>query len=179
MRHGSRGFTLIEVMVALTLSAIVVLLAHQIFSGVLDGVGRLGTARAALARRANARRWLIEAFGSLQAGADSAGSFDGHRDQVGFTTWLRVAPSGLRRERIVLGQLGTSLVASDAGGVLTLADSVTQVRFDYLLEPGANTTWAGEWLSPVSAPLAVRLRITYLGARPKTDTLLLVIGGRG
>lgn len=179
MTHCRRGFTLIEVMVALTLSAMVVLLAHQIFSGVVDGVRRLDAARAGLDRRSNARRWLVEAFGSLQTGGDSAGSFDGRPDQVGFTAWLRVAPSGLRRERIVLGQRGTTLVASEPGGMLALADSVAQVGVDYLLEPGANTTWAREWLSPVSAPLAVRLRITYLGVPPRADTLLLVIGGRG
>ena len=173
------GFTLIEVMIALTLSALVILLAHQIFSGVVDGVGRLESARAVLDRSANARRWLIDAFGSLQAGVDSAGSFEGHPDQVGFASWQRVAPSGLRRERIFLHQAGRSLVAQAGAGELALADSVAQVAFDYLLEPGATTTWAREWLSPVSAPLAVRIRVAYLGSPLRVDTLLVLIGGRG
>jgi hypothetical protein len=166
-------------MIALTLSALVVLLAHQIFSGVVDGVARLDAARAALDRRANSRRWLIEAFGSLQAGVDSAGPFEGHPDQVGFASWRLVAPSGLRRERILLHQSGKMLVAQDGGRVLVLADSISRVAFDYLLEPGANTTWAREWLSPVSAPLAVRIRVDYLGMPTRADTVLVLIGGRG
>lgn len=179
MKRARAGFTLIEVMVALMLSALVVLLAHEIFSGVVDGVGRLDAARATLDRRSNARRWLIEAFGSLQAGVDSAGPFEGHPDHVGFATWQQVAPSGLRRERILMRQVGPTLMAQTGDGTVSLADSVSQVGFDYLLEPGANTTWAREWLSPVSAPLAVRLRITYVGSPVRADTLLLVIGGRG
>ena len=175
----ARGFTLIEVMIALTLSALVVLLAHQIFSGVVDGVARLDSARRALARTANSRRWLIEAFGSLQAGVDSAGPFEGHPDQVAFAAWQLVAPSGLRRERILLHQAGHTLVAQSDAGVVVLSDSISRVAFDYLLEPGANTTWAREWLSPVSAPLAVRVRVTYLGLPARADTTLVLIGGRG
>jgi len=175
-----RGFTLIEVMIALTLSTLVALLAHQIFAGIVDGVGRLDAARATLDRTANARRWLIEAFGSLQAGVDSAGPFEGHPGEVGFASWQRMAPSGLHRERILIHQAGSALVADEAGaGAVVLADSISRVAFDYLLEPGANTTWAREWMSPVSAPLAVRIRITYLGSPVRADTLLLLIGGRG
>ncbi|HKV69639.1 MAG TPA: prepilin-type N-terminal cleavage/methylation domain-containing protein [Gemmatimonadales bacterium] len=174
-----RGFTLIEVMVALMVSALVVLLAHQVFTGVVDGVARLNAARAALDRSANARRWLTEAFGSLQVGVDSAGSFEGHPDQVVFSTWQRAPEGGLARERVRLLAAGSTLVARTPPGTLGLADGVRAVEFDYLLEPGANTTWAREWISPVSAPLAVRVRIAYLGSPERTDTLLLLIGGRG
>lgn len=174
-----RGFTLIEVMVALTLSAIVVLLAHQIFAGVVDGVARLDHARASETRRANARRWLIEALGSLQAGVDSAGPFEGHPGSVAFASWQLTAGAGLRRSRVVISQVEHRLIAQRTVGTVLLADSVSTVAFDYLLEPGANTTWAREWLSPVSAPVAVRLRVTYIGVPTRADTLLLVIGGRG
>jgi hypothetical protein len=63
---------------------------------------------------------------------------------------------------------------------------VTDVAFDYLLEPGENTKWVREWISPVSAPLAVRVRVTHLSdngqrttAHAVTDTLLLLIKERG
>ena len=72
--HGPLGFTLIEVMVALALSALVVLLAHRMLTGVADGATRLTEARRALDREANARRWLVAAFGSLDAG-QADGSF--------------------------------------------------------------------------------------------------------
>ena len=62
-----RGFTLLEMMVALTLAALVALLAHQMFSGVLDASRRATEAQATLARQMNARRWLVEAFGAPQS----------------------------------------------------------------------------------------------------------------
>jgi hypothetical protein len=51
------------------------------------------------------------------------------------------------------------------------------VAFDYLLEPGLNSQWASVWESPVSAPLAIRVRITQLDRI--ADTLLLIVGPRG
>ena len=69
------------------------------------------------------------------------------------------------------------------GESILLADSVTDVAFDYLLEPGEEAKWMREWISPVSAPLAVRIRIqrgTGKGeAGMVVDTLLLLIKERG
>ena len=62
------------------------------------------------------------------------------------------------------------------GESILLADSVTGVEFDYLLEPGAQATWVREWLSPVSAPLAARVRLSMPA---RVDTLLFVVGSRG
>ena len=170
---------MIEVVVALTLSAVVILLAHQIFGAVVDGVTRLNVARARETRAANARRWLIEAFGSLEVGMDNAGPFVGHPGSVAFGSWQRVPEGGLRRIRLLLGQVGDQLVVETPAEHLVLADSVAGMALDYLLESGADATWAREWLSPVGGPIAVRLRVTYLGIPTRADTLLLIVGGRG
>ena len=63
-------------------------------------------------------------------------------------------------------------------------DSVAELALDYLLEPGAESRWVREWVSPVSAPLAVRMRIEKAGcgtrdARCVVDTLLFLIKERG
>ncbi|MDZ4863742.1 MAG: hypothetical protein SGJ01_09885, partial [Gemmatimonadota bacterium] len=63
---------------------------------------------------------------------------------------------------------------------IVLADSVVGVEFDYLLEPGAQTRWVQTWISPLSAPLGVRLRIARRANDVDwTDTLLVLIGERG
>ncbi len=172
---GPRGFTLIEVLVALTLSGVVVLLAHRIFSGVADGAARLVDARTALDREMNARRWLAEAFGSLQVGTEGA-SFAGRMDRIEFTTAQRVPEGWLTPTPVTIGQVSDSLVASLDGNRLALTGGVRTIRFDYLLEPGANAIWVREWISPVSAPLAVRMRVER---GEKVDTLLLLVGPRG
>jgi prepilin-type N-terminal cleavage/methylation domain-containing protein len=181
--HRDHGFTLIEVLLALSLGALVVLLAHRIFTGVLDGVRRVAEARAGLDREQNARRWLVEALGSLEVG-DRAGSFAGHPDRVEFGNWQLTPEGWLGRQRLTLGAMGSHLVARFAGGdSLVLADSVTDVQCDYRLEPGERATWVREWISPVSAPLAIRLRIARtVSGEPgvgRVDTLLLIVGPRG
>src|SRR5205814_2738863 len=89
--HSALGFTLIEVLVALTIGAIVVLLAHELFGAVAERGRTLTSARTALDRSANAHRWLDATFLSLDVGTDGAGGFDGRADQATFSTWLLTA----------------------------------------------------------------------------------------
>jgi prepilin-type N-terminal cleavage/methylation domain-containing protein len=183
----SGGFTLIEVIVALTVGATVVLLGHRLFAGVTDGARRMDVARIALDREANARRWLVEAFSSLDVG--NGAGFNGHADRVQFAAWLQTSEGWLLRRPIDLTVRDRRLVAQlDSGQSLVLVDSVRRLELDYLLEVGAETgdpsampgeraSFVREWISPVSAPLAVRLRLTRMAGG--ADTLLLMIGPRG
>lgn len=188
----ARGFTLVEVLVALTISGVVVLLAHQLFSGVADGSRSLVAARLQLDRSANARRWLAAALLSLDVGQDSAGPFEGRADRVRFATWLQTENGWFERRQVVLqrdgGNMTAQLASTEQGAArdssdLRLADSISDVAFDYLLEPGAETRWVREWISPVSAPLAIRIRVTRERGNgdPKivVDTLLFLIKERG
>lgn len=175
-----RGFTLLELLVALTLSGIVVLLAHAIFAAVTDGARQVQAARVALDREANARRWMQAALLSLDVGSDSAaGPFEGRPDRMAFGAWLETSGGWFERRRVELRRNGTDFVAN----TMALTDSVTDVAFDYLLEPGENTKWVREWISPVSAPLAVRIRVRRgrgNGDRGVVvDTLLVLIKERG
>jgi prepilin-type N-terminal cleavage/methylation domain-containing protein len=189
LTRGASGFTLIEVMVALALSALVVLLAHRMFTGVADGATRLTEARRVLDREANAGRWLLAAFGSLDAG-QADGSFDGHPDRVEFASW-QVTPTGwFSRRRITLMRDGTHLVAlTSPGDTIVLSDSVSDLQLDYLLDvdsegqsdstpgaPGERARFVREWISPVSAPIAIRLRISRA---ERVDTLFVIVGPRG
>lgn len=171
----SRGFTLIEVVVALAISGIVVLLAQRVFAAAGDASRELRAAREALDRETNARRWLQAAFLSLDVGGEGGGPFSGRPDRAEFGTWLQRPGGWMEQRRAVLEVAGGGFRAH-AGDEILLADSVTRVEFDYLLEPGADTKWVREWISPVSAPLAVRLRIAR-GER--VDTLLFLIKERG
>src|ERR1051325_63729 len=146
----STGFTLVEVLVALTIGAVAVVLAHQLFGAVADPGKPLAAARTGLDRSANARRWLSATFLSLDVGTDSASGFEGRTDHVGFSTWLQAPDGWFERRNVVLARQDDRLVATvTSGQSIGLSDSVTDVRFDYLLEPGAQTKWGGGWGRPV------------------------------
>ncbi|MGE3526893.1 MAG: type II secretion system protein J [Gemmatimonadales bacterium] len=180
-----RGFTLIELMVALVVTAILALMTHQIFATVTDTARRLEAVTAREDSLRNGDRWLRQAFLSLEAGGE-AGSFEGHADRVSFAAWLETPDGWKERCRVEVAVLGTALRASACSTSFALRSGVENVAFDYLLEPGADTRWVRDWVSPVSAPLAVRVRIASIrvGHDPseggaEVDTLLLLIKGRG
>src|SRR5205807_3187415 len=183
--RSALGFTLFEVLIALTLGALVVLLAHQVFVAVADDGRALIAARQSLDRTMNARRWLAATFLSLDVGMESAGGFDGRVDRMAFAAWQRTADGWFERRRITLAREGDRLVAAvTPGAPVALMDDVDDVAFDYPLEPGAEARWVREWVSPVSAPIAVRLRVARTGcgmgdAGCGVDTLLLLIKERG
>jgi prepilin-type N-terminal cleavage/methylation domain-containing protein len=173
-----RGFTLVELLLALAIGGLVVLLAHETFSGVSNEGRALLQARQSLDREANARRWLAATFRSLDVGIENAAGFDGHPDRVAFTAWELVPDGWLEPRRIILEQEGQRLIARTThADVILLRDSVAAVALEYLLDLGSDAPWVQQWISPVSAPLAVRMRIR--GHAGVVDTLVLVIGPRG
>lgn len=185
MSRASRaGFTLVEILVALTIGSLVVLLAHELFSAVAGQGRALTEARAVLDRSVNARRWLDATFFSLDVGTEGASGFEGRADRATFSAWP-VTPDGWFERRMVSLERGEGgLVARVTPGTpILLLDSVRDVSFDYLLEPGAEARWVREWVSPVSAPVAVRMRVVRprkgKGGGPVVDTLLFLIKERG
>lgn len=169
------GFTLIEVLVAITIATVVMVAAHRVFTGVVDGSKAVVDARADLDRHANARRWLKATFLSLDP------PFQGLRESASFTSWQLTSGGWFEPRPIVLQLDGSTLVGTTGGESLRLTEGVSSVAFDYLLEPGADTKWVMQWISPVSAPLAVRMRIAGCGNQVAgcVDTLLFLVRERG
>jgi len=162
-------------MVALAIGSLVIAAAYRVFTGVADGAKAVATARQSLDRSVNARRWLKATFLSLEP------PFEGRINRVTFISWQLAAGGWFEPQIVTLSQEGGRLVATSGHQTLQLADSVAQVAFDYLLEPGADTKWVREWISPVSAPLAVRIRIAGCGKRDAgcVDTLFFLVKERG
>ena len=169
------GFTLIEVLVAVTLAGVVVVAAHQTFTGVADGARAVAHARESLDRSSNARRWLKATFLSLEP------PFEGLSDRLSFTSWQLTSGGWFEQQPTELALERGRVVARAGSITFPLVDNVTAVSFDYLLEPGAESRWVREWISPVSAPLAIRMRVAGCGRRDAAcvDTLLFLIKERG
>ena len=83
----------------------------------------------------------------------------------------------VERQTVTLAAEGGRLLARGKNGDTELFPQVRAVAFDYLLEPGLDSRWVTDWVSALSAPLAVRLRMTRVGGR--VDTMLFPIKGRG
>src|SRR5579859_7865838 len=127
-------------MVAITIASIVVIAAHRVFSGVLDGTKAVALARENLDRDVNGRRWLKAAFLSLEP------PFDGRTDHATFTSWRLTVGGWFQPKATLLLFDDNALVARGGTETIKLRRGVTNVAFDYLLEPGAETKWASEWV---------------------------------
>ena len=175
------GFTLVELLVALTLAGVVVLLAHRLFTAATEAARTVRATRAAVDREANARRWLQAAALSLDVGQSVGDGFEGRPDHLRFSTWLETADGWFARRRVALGQDGTAFVAVvDQADTIALATDVEVVAFDYLLVPGEDAKWVEEWVSEVSAPLAIRLRLRRRARDGgRADTMLVLVKERG
>jgi prepilin-type N-terminal cleavage/methylation domain-containing protein len=192
--RSRRGFTLIEVLVALALTGALLVLAHAIAASVTDAAARGAALAAELDRDTNRRLWLVRAFANTTVGSAPVRGFQGldgmagerESDRLAFVTTVRVDTGGAERAvrlwREATGRLLAEVrlppgPADRIPDTLVLADDLAAFGADYLLDYGADSRWVQEWVSPVSAPIAVRLRLRRRDGR--ADTLLLHIGPRG
>lgn len=180
MRRNDGGFTLLEIVIALALTGAVAMTAHRLVDVSLRSTEELHSRQRESGFGANARTWLSQSLLSLEAG-EGAGGFAGYAQRVEYGSWAQTSNGWLAPVRVSLGMRDGSVIAE---GVmkkpLVLRDSVTALEFDYLIEPGMETRWVRQWISPVSAPLAIRMRTTIeRNGIVSIDTLLLLVKERG
>jgi len=195
LTRSPAGFTLIELLVALTLTGLVVLIAHAMLAEVTDAAARGRAVTQGLDRAGNRRAWLLRAFANVTVGSAPVRGFDGRdgndgpdgreADRITFFTRIPV-DSGDGERRVRLWLAGDALLAElrlppgprDATpDTVVLAEGLRAFGADFLIEYGADSPLVREWVSPVSAPIAVRLRLE--GRDGRADTLLLHVGVRG
>lgn len=164
------GFTLLELMVALLVGAMVLTVGRSIFDASVDMQRRV-TARFADVERERVGHITIEnAFATAHmtqatpfSGTAMAVSFASRcRDAYGGTVSCRVVASAdpilaLREERL-------------ASGTRTLAIVKANGRFEYVVDAGQSGAFVNDWSSPV-LPLAVR----WIPAAAGSDTLVFPI----
>jgi hypothetical protein len=120
---------------------------------------------------------LHEAFRGLEVGTDSLSSFHGSATEVSFSSNLPSARGWTELRRLRVSVVNDALLLTDdLGRCDTLARHVA-AYFGYMLETGERSEWLAGWVSPATAPLAVRLILAPALAPP--DTVLLRIGQRG
>lgn len=176
-RKTRAGFTLVELMVALVVSAIVVLGARMLLEQLGESAHRTIVAATRADRAANGERLLRDLAERLEVGTTDATRFSGEPATASFSSWCDV-PSGWQERCAV------TLVATNEGGRASLAarldrgDAITlfvrdaPIELRYLDDPRAGGRWFTSWGAGITAPLAIAV---ISGA----DTLIVRIGDRG
>lgn len=167
------GFTLVELMVALVVSAVVVLGARQLLEQLGESAHRTVVVAARADRAANGERLLRDLAGRLEIGRNAAARFSGETGETRFASWCEVPSGWEERCTVSLVARGTSLVASFGGAdTLTLLVRDAPIELRYLDDPRAGGRWFTSWGAGITAPLAIAV---IAGG----DTTIVRIGERG
>jgi prepilin-type N-terminal cleavage/methylation domain-containing protein len=178
MTSRRAGFTLIEVMVGLTIGALVILLAHRLVQEVQAASAVLTADSRTLSREQNGRQLLADLLQSVDLSGGS-GSFTGGPNQLSFGARAQRAEGWFAPQRVGIAQNGATVVLTLGSKALVIRDSVKVIEFDYLMSLGGDSPWYREWTTTAQAPLAVRLRLTSLRQGEVPDTLLFLVRGAG
>lgn len=175
------GFTLLEVLVALVVGALVIVGAHRILATLTDQAHVLVRNAASFDRRANGERMLRDLVGQLEIGSPGTVPFSGSQDTVRFSTWCESAAGWLEPcpvtlffaaqhdQEVLRAQLGT-------GQRLDLLDGFTSGSFRYLQSAAAGGQWFDLWSAGITAPLGIGVLFVR---GDSVDTMLVRIGPRG
>lgn len=176
MRADRSGFTLIEVLVALVIGAVVLASARALIDGLADQATATSHAARVADRRANAELMAREVVGNLSLAPVTASSFSGTPREALFASWCPSARGDLERCDVRLfvrdrGAVQDVVLDLSFGRQITLLESASSVRLRYLSDASAGGVWQSLWSVGVNTPLAV-------GVLADGDTLLLRIGER-
>jgi prepilin-type N-terminal cleavage/methylation domain-containing protein len=175
----SRGFTLVEVMVAVVVIGVVLIGARALLGQVADGVDRIVAVGGETDREANAGRMLRAVVGRVEVDAspENRRLFHGQPAGARFHSWCEVAEGWLERCAVSLGFVeldgGRALaLRTGAAEPLALRRGFAAGELRYLRDAADGGEWIERWGASISPPLAV-------GVIVDGDTTILRIGERG
>ncbi len=178
-RRTKSGLTLVELICGLTVAGLVLAVALRMFSVLSEAVGRADDATLRAEQYRNGMRWLAERLRESSEPNDSQ-PFTGLATSMSFRVQRTI--DGIRSESERVDVAVDSLnrwVAWRRGRPLVLRGNVDSVKIDYLGSRGLDARWHASWISTITRPLGVRIRLTTpLLMRARVDTLLFGVGVR-
>lgn len=171
------GFTLLEVIVAITISAIVVLTARVVVEQIETSAIAVRKFQVDRSRTTLADWTLRSLVGQIDVSDAATATFVGTDRYISFTTWC-LNPAGWEevcRARLrIIASPGGAVLTADAGALsnLQLDTFAGSAQFRYLLDASNGGHWLTRWAAGPTTPLAIG--IVGVG-----DTLVLRIGSRG
>jgi prepilin-type N-terminal cleavage/methylation domain-containing protein len=171
-----RGFTLIEVVVALALGAVLVASAHGVLVSLDDASERLINIADSTAVDANADILARTLVRSVTTDITDSDIVVGNSSLVTFVSWCDMPGGWLERCRVDLrlerqGFSWSARMRTTSGLSFKLPWKDLAGRLTYLKQIGDSRDWLTEWGPAPAAPAAI-------GVIRARDTLLLVVGAR-
>jgi prepilin-type N-terminal cleavage/methylation domain-containing protein len=179
VQHGNRriGFTLLELLVAMTIATMAVLAARVLIEQLADAAQGIVGQGSESDEDANSERVLRELVRRLEVGTDDSTRFAGQERIARFTSWCDVPRGWLERCRVTLaldtrGREPVLAAALSTGEMIVLRRGFASGELRYLSDAARGGSWYRSWGVSITAPLAIGLVLD-------ADTLILRIGERG
>lgn len=183
-RARRRGFTIIELLVALAVGGVAILGAAAMLGAVSDQAERVAEVTRTMAERANGERLLRALAASYQPSVNGEATFIGESESARFVSWCQTSNGWPERCWVRLSVLPadaalgrtTRLVASlSTGGTEVVLSGFEAAELRYLDDASNGGRWFHTWGAGISAPLAIGVvRVT----ESRTDTLIVRLGVR-
>jgi Tfp pilus assembly protein PilW len=177
MSTNRQGATLVELLVALMLGALVVSLGGGLMRGLTATLQSARAMRERLTAAENGRRELELLLTSAEAGTSLSAPMRGSAAAVELTTWRQAAGGWPERQRVLLHVREGALVIEDSTRAETIVPTVDRVTFHYLASDARGPVWLNDWTSTIALPEAVEVILERGAGAP--DTVLVVLGPRG
>lgn len=193
---GNRGFTLVEILVAVAITGLVALLLHRSLAELHRLGDRAAAARSRGAQSAAVRRqitsWLRGVYVDPMSGVIRFDGIDGVAssgggDRLAFWTTADGLDGGGPSQVSLEIEPGVGLVAYVADRTMSitpdprrvvLAPGADRLEARYYVELGLERVWLPTWSSAVTTPVAVELRILGRDVAPLLRIPVLVGYGR-
>jgi prepilin-type N-terminal cleavage/methylation domain-containing protein len=175
MRRGDRrGFTLLEVLVALAISAVVMAGARGLLDALASSADGAVQHAHAVDDRANGARRVRDVVLRLSVQDDSAGAFEGTSRDARFRTWCD-APGGWEEPCAATltasraGEENALTLTLSTGDVVRLRAGARDIHLIYLASAELGGSWRDDWARSIVTPLAI-------GVVADGDTALFRVG---
>jgi prepilin-type N-terminal cleavage/methylation domain-containing protein len=171
------GFTLVEVLVALVVSAIILLGTRAILGAMSDNAQTILADTHAVDESANAERSLRSVVRQLDVADGPGTEFAGDSTRAIFSSWCDAPRGTLDRCAIKLSveadTIGKKLLlAGPPGGTIVIRSGVHHAALRYLDSAALGGHWIETWARGITAPLAIGIIVN-------ADTLIVRVGVRG
>jgi prepilin-type N-terminal cleavage/methylation domain-containing protein len=175
MRVERAGFTLVELLVALSIGAVVLAGARTLLEGLADHATATVRAARSADTAGNAERLVRQVVSNVALAPELQPTFTGTASEATFGSWCPAAWGGLEscRARLAIRMDGAApavVLSLSTGEEVALAHGAP-ARLRYLADAGNGGRWYAQWNDLLTPPLAV-------GVLAGADTLLLRIGER-